>query len=143
MAAVGGMLGHGGIVVLDASVDMARQARYAMHLFLCGHIARQVHAMSYRLDARRRSDRQDRCRRHAENPFVARLVRHYDQRLVVRDGQHDAAAFVVGARSFSRKFWSWRGRSGRLISNQTKHNQRSASTFRWNQEYVMNQLNEL
>jgi len=30
MAAVGGMLGHGGIVVFDDSVDMARQARYAM-----------------------------------------------------------------------------------------------------------------
>ncbi|WP_211463454.1 formate dehydrogenase beta subunit [Collimonas silvisoli] len=29
-AAVGGMLGHGGIVVFDDSVDMARQARYAM-----------------------------------------------------------------------------------------------------------------
>ena len=30
MAAVGGMLGHGGIVVFDDSVDMARQARFAM-----------------------------------------------------------------------------------------------------------------
>ncbi|AEK60717.1 formate dehydrogenase beta subunit [Collimonas fungivorans] len=29
-AAVGGMLGHGGIVVFDDSVDMAKQARYAM-----------------------------------------------------------------------------------------------------------------
>ncbi|MFJ2989671.1 formate dehydrogenase beta subunit [Collimonas sp. NPDC087041] len=31
MAAVGGMLGHGGIVVFDDSVNMASQARYAMH----------------------------------------------------------------------------------------------------------------
>jgi formate dehydrogenase iron-sulfur subunit len=30
MAAAGGMLGHGGIVVFDDSVDMARQARFAM-----------------------------------------------------------------------------------------------------------------
>jgi formate dehydrogenase iron-sulfur subunit len=30
IAAVGGMLGHGGIVVFDDSVDMARQARFAM-----------------------------------------------------------------------------------------------------------------
>lgn len=30
LAAVGGMLGHGGIVVFDDSVDMARQARFAM-----------------------------------------------------------------------------------------------------------------
>lgn len=30
LAAVGGVLGHGGIVVFDDSVDMARQARYAM-----------------------------------------------------------------------------------------------------------------
>jgi formate dehydrogenase iron-sulfur subunit len=29
-AAIGGMLGHGGIVVFDDTVDMARQARYAM-----------------------------------------------------------------------------------------------------------------
>ena len=29
-AAVGGMLGHGGVVVFDGSVDMARQARFAM-----------------------------------------------------------------------------------------------------------------
>ncbi len=31
LAALGGALGHGGIVVFDDSVDMARQARYAMH----------------------------------------------------------------------------------------------------------------
>src|SRR5665213_525347 len=30
LAAKGAMLGHGGIVVLDASVDMAQQARFAM-----------------------------------------------------------------------------------------------------------------
>ncbi|MEO9167321.1 MAG: NADH-ubiquinone oxidoreductase-F iron-sulfur binding region domain-containing protein, partial [Aestuariivirga sp.] len=30
MAAKGAMLGHGGIVVFDASVDMAKQARFAM-----------------------------------------------------------------------------------------------------------------
>ena len=30
LAAVKGMLGHGGIVVFDDSVDMARQARFAM-----------------------------------------------------------------------------------------------------------------
>jgi formate dehydrogenase iron-sulfur subunit len=29
--AIGGTLGHGGIVVFDDSVDMAKQARYAMH----------------------------------------------------------------------------------------------------------------
>jgi formate dehydrogenase iron-sulfur subunit len=29
-AAIGGMLGHGGLVVFDESVDMAQQARYAM-----------------------------------------------------------------------------------------------------------------
>ncbi|MCS6766486.1 MAG: NADH-quinone oxidoreductase subunit NuoF [Candidatus Protistobacter heckmanni] len=30
LAAIGGVLGHGGMVVFDDSVDMARQARYAM-----------------------------------------------------------------------------------------------------------------
>ena len=29
MAAVGGMLGHGGVVVFDDTVDMAKQARFA------------------------------------------------------------------------------------------------------------------
>ena len=31
MLAAGGMLGHGGIVVFDDTVDMARQARFAFH----------------------------------------------------------------------------------------------------------------
>jgi formate dehydrogenase iron-sulfur subunit len=31
MLAAGGMLGHGGIVVFDDTVDMARQARFALH----------------------------------------------------------------------------------------------------------------
>jgi len=31
LAAVGGMLGHGGVVVFDDTVDLAQQARFAMH----------------------------------------------------------------------------------------------------------------
>ena len=57
-AAIGAMLGHGGIVVFDDTVDMARMARYAMEF--CAHrVLRQVHAVPHRFDARRRGDRQD------------------------------------------------------------------------------------
>ena len=52
------MLGHGGIVVFDDTVDLARQARFAME-FCADRELRQVHALPYRLDARRGSDRPD------------------------------------------------------------------------------------
>ena len=52
----GALLGHGGVVVFDDTVDMARMARYAMEF--CAHrILRQVHAVPHRLDARRRAHR--------------------------------------------------------------------------------------
>ena len=48
-----GLIGHGGIVVFDDTVDMARQARFAME-FCAIEILRQVHALPHRLDPRRR-----------------------------------------------------------------------------------------
>ena len=61
-AARDGLIGHGGIVVFDDSVDMAKQARFAME-FCAVEILRQVHAVPDRLDARRRDHRQDPSRR--------------------------------------------------------------------------------
>ena len=51
-----GLIGHGGIVVFDDTVDMAKQARFA-HGVLRDRILRQVHALPDRLDPRRRGDR--------------------------------------------------------------------------------------
>ena len=56
MAAQKGMLGHGGIVVFDDSVDMAQQARFAFEFCAVG-ILWQVHTLPHRLDPWRRSDR--------------------------------------------------------------------------------------
>ena len=57
-AAIGAMVGHGGIVVHDDTADMAGLARYAMEF--CAHrVLRQVHALPHRLDPRRGGDRQD------------------------------------------------------------------------------------
>ncbi len=54
-AAINGMVGHGGVVVFDDTVDMAAQARFAME-FLRDRILWQVHAVPHRFDAWRRSD---------------------------------------------------------------------------------------
>ena len=57
-AARDGLIGHGGIVVFDDSVDMA-QAGALRHGILRRRILRQVHALPHRLDPRRRDHRQD------------------------------------------------------------------------------------
>jgi formate dehydrogenase iron-sulfur subunit len=62
LAARQAMLGHGGIVVFDDSVDMARQARFAFE-FCAGGKLRQMHAVPDRCGARRGDDRQDHRRR--------------------------------------------------------------------------------
>ena len=51
-AARDGLIGHGGIVVFDDSVDMAKQAKFAMEFCAIG-ILRQVHALPDWLDPRR------------------------------------------------------------------------------------------
>ena len=55
-AARDGLIGHGGIVVFDDTVDMA-QAGALRDGVLRHRILRQVHALPHRLDARRRGDR--------------------------------------------------------------------------------------
>ena len=54
-AARNGLIGHGGIVVFDDTVDMAKQARFAME-FCAIEVLRQVYAVPDRLNARRRGD---------------------------------------------------------------------------------------
>ena len=79
-AAIKGMLGHGGIVVFDDTVDMAAQARYAMEFCAiesCGKCTpcrigstRGVEVID-RLIARRRT-------RRKQEIAAARPVRHHD-----------------------------------------------------------------
>ena len=51
-AAKAGLVGHGGIVVFDDTVDMAAQARFAFEFCEAGEL-RQMHALPHRRDARR------------------------------------------------------------------------------------------
>ena len=54
--AIGALLGHGGIVVFDDTVDMAQHGALRDGV-LRGRVLRQVHAVPDRLDPRRRGDR--------------------------------------------------------------------------------------
>ena len=55
-AAIDALVGHGGIVAFDDTVDMAQMARYAME-FCAARVLRQVHALPHRIDPRRRGHR--------------------------------------------------------------------------------------
>ena len=82
-AAIGAMLGHGGIVVFDDTVDMAEHGALR-HGVLRDRIVRQVHAVPHRLDARRGGDRPDRRGEERATRNVdaaARPVRHDARRL--------------------------------------------------------------
>jgi hypothetical protein len=61
-AAVGAVVGHGGIVVHDDTADMS-QAGALRDGVLRDRVLRQVHALPHRLDARRRGDRPHRPQR--------------------------------------------------------------------------------
>ena len=50
-AAKDGLIGHGGVVVFDDTVDMAHQARFAMEFCAVG-ILRQMHPLPHRFGAR-------------------------------------------------------------------------------------------
>ena len=71
-AEAGAMVGHGGIVVFDDTVDMARQARFAME-FCADRVVRQVHAVPHRLRPRRRGDRPDHRRRRTASANLVLL----------------------------------------------------------------------
>ncbi len=71
-SAIGALVGHGGIVAFDDTVDMARMARYAMEF--CAHrVLRQVHALPHRLDPRRRAHRPHHRRRASREADLALL----------------------------------------------------------------------
>jgi formate dehydrogenase iron-sulfur subunit len=64
-----GLIGHGGIVVFDDTVDMA-EAGALRDGILRHRILRQVHALPHRLDPRRRDHRQDHRRASARGEIA-------------------------------------------------------------------------
>jgi len=107
MAARGGILGHGGIVVFDDTVDMARMARYAME-FLRYRVVREMHSVPNRLDSRHRGHR-----RHHQSPpgpreprGPARSMRYDEVRLAMPARRPDSAPGFERAEIFSRRFWT-------------------------------------
>ena len=105
MAAVGGMLGHGGIVVFDDSVDMARQARFAMEFCAkesCGKCT------PCRIGSTRGVETVDKIiagrDRQKNVATVARSLRGDDGRLALRSRRTCPHARPQRAQSFQRGF---------------------------------------
>jgi hypothetical protein len=77
-AAIWAVVGHGGIVVFDDTVDMAKMARYSDGV-LRDRILRQMHALPDRLDARCRGRSRSTSSPAAifgAHPVVTRPLRH-------------------------------------------------------------------
>ena len=104
-AARDGLIGHGGIVVFDDTVDMAKQARFA-HGILRDRILRQVHALPHRLDARRRGDRPHHQRRAPRRQYrsARRPLQHHEVRFALRARRLHAVSGDERAHPFPRRF---------------------------------------
>ena len=104
-AAAGAMVGHGGIVVFDDTVDMAAPGPIRDGVLRRG-VLRQVHAVSHRLGPRGRGDRQDHRRRRARGQprLLEDLCETDDRRLALRDGGPHADAGAQRARALPRGF---------------------------------------
>ena len=106
IVAKGGILGHGGIVVFDDTVDLAQQARYAMEFCAiesCGKCT-PCRIGSTRGDRGDRSDHRDARRASGKRRVVARPVRHDDCGLAMRARRPDAASGNERAPLFPRGF---------------------------------------
>ena len=93
LAESGAMLGHGGIVVFDETVDMARMARFAMEfcsIESCGKCT----PCRVGSDARRGDHRPDHRRtgRRSQPRAARRPLRDHDQGVAVRHGRADPDA---------------------------------------------------
>ena len=104
-AAIDAMLGHGGIVVFDDTVDMAEQARFAMEFCAiesCGKCT------PCRIGSTRGVEVIDRIRDGVEarvqHDPAAQPLRHDAARIAVRPGRSDAAAGAERAEAFPRGF---------------------------------------
>ena len=108
-AAADALLGHGGIVVFDDTVDMAAQARFRDGV-LRRRVVRQVHPLSYRQHPWRGVDRQDRRRRRRprrssqRHHHTRRPLRSDGRRFSVCDGRPHTAAGAQRAHPLHRRF---------------------------------------
>ena len=104
-AAIGALLGHGGIVVFDDTVDMAQMARYAMEFCAiesCGKCTpcrigstRGVEVIDRIIAGERPRRATSRCSRSCATPCA---------RLAVRAGRHDAVPGAERAEALSGRF---------------------------------------
>ncbi len=112
---IGALVGHGGIVAFDDTVDMMRMARYAMEFLRRGDPA-AMHAVPHRLDARRRAGRSDPAEAREERHRAARgSLQHDAARFPVRTRWHDAVSGHERAQALSRRF-HWRPLNPRVTS---------------------------
>ena len=117
IAAKGGMLGHGGIVVFDDTVDLAQQARYAMEFCAiesCGKCTPCRIGSTRGVEVIDRIHRESRPRAKMQRRAAARPVRHDDGRLALRAGRPDAAAGDERAQIFPAGF---RSASGETVAD--------------------------
>ncbi len=100
-----GLIGHGGLVVFDESVDMARQARFAME-FCAAEFLRQMHPVSRRLGARDGGDgpHPGRARRGRQSRADPGSLRDAQIRLAVRVGRVHSLPCHQRDHAFSRGF---------------------------------------
>ena len=87
-AAKDGLIGHGGVVVFDDTVDMAHQARFA-HGILRRGILRQMHPLPHRFGARDGDGGQDpgRPERRCQPGTAARPLPHDEVWIALRPGR--------------------------------------------------------
>ena len=104
-AARDGLIGHGGIVVFDDTVDMARQARFAMEFCAiesCGKCT------PCRIGSTRGVEVIDRSspasERAANLALLRRPLRHHEVRLALRAGRLHALSGDERATPFPRRF---------------------------------------
>ena len=119
MLAAKGMLGHGGVVVFDDTVDMARQARFAFEFCAkesCGKCTPcRIGSIRGRGDGRQDHRRPGPSK---ERPTLARSLRGDDRRLALRSRRARSHARPQRARSFQRGFRQGAGARGGGIGDQ-------------------------
>ena len=91
-AARDGLIGHGGIVVFDDTVNMAKQARFAMEFCAIEFLRQVQRPVPDWLDPRRRDHRQDSRGRTRGGKYRPRRrpLQHHEIRLALRAGRFHA-----------------------------------------------------
>ena len=130
-AARDGLIGHGGIVVFDDSVDMAQPG--ALRDGVLRHrILRQVHALPDRLDPRRRDHRQDPRRRprRGEHRCGRGPLQHHEVRLALCAGRLHALPRHERPETFPGRFRPGAARAFRPRNKEDRHVTDPGNRFR-------------